>query len=104
MRRSTIIGTGFYVPPKVVTNNGLSKFMDTSDEWIQERIGIKECHFAENGLGSSDLAKIAAERALADAGMTTKDIDMIVYATLNPDFCIPISGFTWGVFLMSWSI
>jgi 3-oxoacyl-[acyl-carrier-protein] synthase III len=92
MRHSTIIGTGFYVPPKVVTNDDLSKLMDTSDAWIQERTGIKQRYMAENGIGSADLGKVAAERALADAGLVTGDIDLIIFATLNPDFFFPGSA------------
>ncbi|MDD5288304.1 MAG: ketoacyl-ACP synthase III [Dehalococcoidales bacterium] len=92
MRRSTIIGTGFYVPPAIWTNDDLTKLMDTSDEWIQERTGIKQRHIADDGIGAADLAKIAAERAIADAGMTNQDIDMIIFATLNPDVFFPGSG------------
>ncbi|MDO9333345.1 MAG: beta-ketoacyl-ACP synthase III [Dehalococcoidales bacterium] len=92
MRHSTIIGTGFYVPPQVVTNDDLSKLMDTSDAWIQERTGIKQRHMVEDGIGSADLAKIAAERALADAGLTAADIDLIIFATLSPDFFFPGSA------------
>jgi 3-oxoacyl-[acyl-carrier-protein] synthase-3 len=92
MRNSTIIGTGFYVPPAVWTNNDMAKMMDTSDAWIQERTGIKQRHIAENGTGSADLGKIAAERALADAGLSPGDIDLIIFATLNPDFFFPGSA------------
>ena len=92
MRRSTIIGTGFYVPPEVWTNDDLAKLMDTSDEWIQERTGIKQRHIAEDGVGAADLAIVAAEDAIADAGMTNQDIDMLIFATLNPDVFFPGSG------------
>lgn len=92
MRRSTIIGTGFYVPPEVWTNDDLTKMMDTSDEWIQERTGIKQRHIAEDGVGCADLAIVAAEHAIADAGMTNQDIDMIIFATLNPDVFFPGSA------------
>jgi len=92
MRRSTIVGTGFYVPPTIWTNDDLSKMMDTSDAWIQERTGIKQRHIADNGTGAADLAKVAAERAIANAGMTNHDIDMIIFATLNPDVFFPGSG------------
>jgi len=92
MRRSTIIGTGFYVPPEVWTNDDMTKLMDTSDEWIQERTGIKQRHIAEDGIGCADLAKFAAEQAIADAGMTNQDIDMIIFATLNPDVFFPGSA------------
>jgi len=92
MRHSTIIGTGFYVPPNICTNDDLAQMMDTSDEWIQERTGIKQRHFADDGIGSADLAKHAAEMAIEDAGMTNKDIDMIIFATLNPDVFFPGSA------------
>ncbi|HUT55699.1 MAG TPA: beta-ketoacyl-ACP synthase III [bacterium] len=92
MRNSTIIGTGFYVPPWVVTNDDLSKLMDTSDEWIRERTGIRERRWAEAGVGPADMAKIAAEQAIADAGLQPEDIQMIVFATLNPDVFFPGSG------------
>jgi 3-oxoacyl-[acyl-carrier-protein] synthase-3 len=92
MRNSTIIGTGFYVPPKVVTNDDLAQIMDTSDEWIRERSGIRERRYVEDGVGASDIGKIAAERAIADAGLTNKDIQMIIFATLNPDYCFPGSA------------
>ncbi len=92
MRRSTIVGTGFYVPPTIWTNDDLSKMMDTSDTWIQERTGIKQRHIADDGIGAADLAKVAAERAIANAGMTNQDIDMIIFATLNPDVFFPGSG------------
>jgi 3-oxoacyl-[acyl-carrier-protein] synthase III len=92
MRHSTIIGSGFYVPPHVVTNDDLSKLMDTSDAWIQERTGIKERRMADDGIGVSDLGKIAAERALENAGLTAGNIDLIIFATLIPDYFFPGSA------------
>ena len=92
MPSSTILGTGFYVPDQVVTNNDLSKLMDTSDEWIRERTGIRERRYAEDGVGPAAMGKIAAERAIADAGLTNDDIEMIIFATLNPDVFFPGSG------------
>ncbi|MDP2919116.1 MAG: beta-ketoacyl-ACP synthase III [Dehalococcoidia bacterium] len=92
MRHSTIIGTGFYVPPNVVTNDDLARIMDTSDAWITERTGIKQRYIADEGTGAADLGKIAAERALADAGLTNQDIDLIIFATLNPDVFFPGSA------------
>ncbi len=92
MYRSKIVGTGFYVPPRVVTNHDLEKLMNTSDEWIQQRTGIKERHYVEDGVGASDLAYEAAKRALKSAGMKPEDIDFIVFATLSPDYQFPGSG------------
>jgi 3-oxoacyl-[acyl-carrier-protein] synthase-3 len=92
MRNSRIIGAGFYVPPKVVTNDDLSKLMDTSDEWIRERSGISERHYVEDGVGASDLGAEAGKKALAMAGLKPEDLDLIVLATLSPDYCFPGSG------------
>jgi 3-oxoacyl-[acyl-carrier-protein] synthase-3 len=93
MQRSAILGVGHYVPTKVVTNHDLAKLMPTSDEWIQQRTGIKERRFIEHdGIGASDLAVPAAQMALERAGRTAKDVDMIVFATLSPDVTFPGSG------------
>ena len=92
MRNSRILSAGFYVPPKVVTNDDLSKLMDTSDEWIVERTGIKERHFVEDGVGASDLGVEASKKALAKARLKPEDIDLIIFATLSPDYCFPGSG------------
>jgi 3-oxoacyl-[acyl-carrier-protein] synthase-3 len=84
---------GHYVPTKVVTNDDLAKLMPTSDEWIQQRTGIKERRFIErDGIGSSDLAVPAAKMAVERAGRLLKDVDMIVFATLSPDVFFPGSG------------
>ena len=64
-----ISGTGFYLPPRIVTNDELSTYMDTSDEWIQERTGIKERHYVEKGEGPSDIAIPATKQALNAAGL-----------------------------------
>lgn len=89
-----ISGTGFYVPPRVVTNHDLiEEFgMETSDEWIQQRTGIIERRFADDGVGSADLALHACQAALEDAGIEPRDLDMIVFATLSPEHCFPGSG------------
>jgi 3-oxoacyl-[acyl-carrier-protein] synthase-3 len=95
MRRTAILGLGHYVPSRVVTNLELSKRMDTSDEWIQQRTGIKErrhVDFDNEPRGSSDLAVRAAKNALADAGRQAADIDFIIYATLGPDRSFPGDG------------
>jgi 3-oxoacyl-[acyl-carrier-protein] synthase-3 len=93
MPKSFIAGIGMYVPTNIVTNNDLLKYMDTSDEWIQERTGIKERRFAHRTEETTttmgvEAAKIAIERA----GITAQDIDFIVFATLSPDYYFPGCG------------
>jgi len=85
----SIIGTGSYVPEKIITNKDLSKIMDTSDEWIFSRTGMKERRICASDQATSDLAAIAAERALKDANIYPKDIDLIIVATLSPDMFFP---------------
>ena len=92
MLRTEVISTGFYVPDCVVTNNDLTQWMETSDEWIQQRSGISERRWVESGTGSSDLALKAAEQALARAGLEAGDLDCIILATLSPDHYFPGSG------------
>jgi 3-oxoacyl-[acyl-carrier-protein] synthase-3 len=93
MLRSAILGVGHYVPTKVVTNDDLARLMPTSDEWIQQRTGIKERRFIEHdGIGASDLAIPAAKMALERAGRLASDVDMIVFATLSPDVNFPGAG------------
>jgi 3-oxoacyl-[acyl-carrier-protein] synthase-3 len=93
MERSTLLGVGHYVPTRVVTNDDLAKLMTTSDEWIQQRTGIKERRFIEaDGIGASDLAVPAAKMALERAGRAVGDVDMIIFATLSPDVNFPGSG------------
>ena len=89
MTYSRIAGTGSYLPEKVVTNHDLEKMMDTSDEWIQERTGIKRRHLAADGEATSDLALAAARQALDMAGLTAEDIDLIIIATTTPDKVFP---------------
>jgi 3-oxoacyl-[acyl-carrier-protein] synthase-3 len=92
MRKTVILGTGHYVPPRVVTNFDLEKLMDTSDEWIRERTGIVERRFAEPGTATSDLALQASLRAIEDAKISKEEIDFIIFATLSPDHLFPGSG------------
>src|SRR5439155_25887859 len=94
MRRSLLVGLGSYVPERVVKNGDLRQWMDTSDEWIQERTGIRERHWVRpgSGLGSSDLGVEASKRALAAAGMEAKDIQLVIFATLSPDHMFPGTG------------
>jgi len=89
-----ISGTGFYVPPKVVTNDDLVNIygIDTSDEWIQKRTGIRERRFAEEGVATSDMALHASRDACESAGISPTDLDMIIFATLSPEMCFPGSG------------
>jgi 3-oxoacyl-[acyl-carrier-protein] synthase-3 len=86
---SSIIGTGSYLPEKVLTNDDLSKMVDTSDEWITTRTGIKERHIAADDQATSDLASEAARRAMTAAGITPEEIDLIVVATVTPDMFFP---------------
>ena len=84
-----ILGTGFYVPEKIMTNADLEKIVETSDEWIVERTGIKERRIAEDNQPMYDLALRAAKAALADAGVAAEDLDLIIVATLTSDRIIP---------------
>jgi 3-oxoacyl-[acyl-carrier-protein] synthase-3 len=94
MRRSIIKGVGSYLPAKVLSNYDLSRMVDTSDEWIVERTGIKERRIAADGELTSDLAVAAATAALADAGMKADAIDMIIVATATPDQTFPATAAT----------
>ena len=89
MTYSRIAGTGSYLPEKVVTNQDLETMMDTSDEWIQDRTGIKRRHIAAEGETTSDLALAAANRAMEMAGITAEDVDLIIIATTTPDKVFP---------------
>lgn len=84
-----IIGIGTYVPEKVVTNADLEKIVETSDEWIVDRTGIRERRIVDSDTATSDLAACAAEKALADAGVTADEIDLIIVATATPDMFFP---------------
>ena len=91
-KRSKIIGVGGYLPSKVLTNNDLSKDVDTSDEWITERTGIKERRIADESETTSSLGIEAAKRAIKNAGISSKDIDLIVVATTTPDNTFPATA------------
>jgi len=86
---SRIAGTGSYLPPKVVTNDDLAKRMDTTDEWIRTRTGIRQRHIAEPSQGSSDLGVEASRAALAAARVAPSEIDLIIVATATPDYVFP---------------
>lgn len=83
-----IIGNGYYVPEKIVTNDDLSKIVETNDEWITTRTGIKERHFVTDEK-NVDIACIAAEKAIQDAGINKEDIGVVIVATFSPDFFTP---------------
>jgi 3-oxoacyl-[acyl-carrier-protein] synthase-3 len=87
--RSAVTGVGSFLPEQVVTNADLARIVDTSDEWIQERTGIRQRHRARDDQPTSDLATEAARRALADAGRTAADVDLIIVATTTPDMTFP---------------
>ncbi|MBL8645118.1 MAG: beta-ketoacyl-ACP synthase 3, partial [Rhodospirillaceae bacterium] len=91
-RRSLIAGVGAYLPERVVTNAELAARVETTDEWITERTGIKQRHVAADGELTSDLAIAAAKQALSRAGMDGKDLDLIVVATTTPDNTFPAAA------------
>jgi 3-oxoacyl-[acyl-carrier-protein] synthase-3 len=94
MKKTVIQGTGRYLPERLVTNDELSKMMDTSDEWIRQRTGIEQRYWVPDHLeiGPSDLGAEAAAIALEKAGWKPSDIDLIIFATLSPDLYFPGSG------------
>ena len=92
MRGARILGMGHHVPERVVTNDDLSQWLTTSDEWIEQRTGIKERRWVEGDVGATDLAEPAARQALAEAGVDPRDVDLILFATLSPDLCFPGSS------------
>ncbi len=89
MLRSKIIATGMFVPPRIVTNQDLAGMMDTSDEWIRQRTGIEQRHWAADDASTSDLAFEASKKALENAGLDKSQLDMIILATLSPDHEFP---------------
>jgi len=92
MLRSVVLGCGSYLPSRVLTNAELSRMVDTTDEWITQRTGIRERHIAAEGETTSDMALKAAQAALAAAGLDAQSIDLIVLATSTPDNTFPASA------------
>lgn len=84
-----IAGIGSYVPEKAITNEDLSKLVDTSDEWIVQRTGIRERRIVDDNTSTSDIATIAARRALQDGEILPEEIDLILVATVTPDMAFP---------------
>ncbi len=89
LRTVSIVGTGVYLPERVVTNDDLAKIVDTNDEWIYSRTGMRERRIARDDQATSDLAAEAAKAALADAGVTAEEVDLLIVATLSPDMFFP---------------
>jgi 3-oxoacyl-[acyl-carrier-protein] synthase-3 len=87
-----IVGTGSYLPGRPYTNHDLARVMDTTDEWIQQRTGISQRHYAPEGVGASDLALEASKRALAAAKLAPEDLDYILFSTMTPDYILPGSA------------
>jgi 3-oxoacyl-[acyl-carrier-protein] synthase-3 len=91
-RRTIIRSVGAYLPARVMTNDDLSKIVDTSDEWIQQRTGIKQRHIAAEGENTSDLGAAAARKAMENAGIGIEDVDLIIVATTTPDMTFPATA------------
>lgn len=92
MREAGILGLGYYLPPKILTNRELEKIVDTSDQWIVSRTGIKERRMASKEVASSDLGVEASKIAIKDAGLKPEDIDLIITATISPDMTFPATA------------
>src|SRR5215475_13855774 len=92
LHRSRLLGIGMSVPPRVVTNQDLARMMETTNEWIIERTGIEERRWVAEGETGATLATAASKQAIERAGLQPRDIDMIIYATLSPDFNFPGTG------------
>jgi 3-oxoacyl-[acyl-carrier-protein] synthase III len=92
LQRVKISALGTYVPPRLLTNADLAKLVDTNDEWIMSRVGIKERHIADKGVGTSDLAAEAARHALAQRGIAAGELDAIIVATVTPDMMFPATA------------
>jgi 3-oxoacyl-[acyl-carrier-protein] synthase-3 len=92
MRGAMILSTGRYLPERVVDNRELEKIMDTSDEWITQRTGIKERRYVAKGETVSTMGAAAARKAMDKIGMGPDDVDCLVFATISPDYCFPGSG------------
>lgn len=92
LHQAGIVGTGMYIPAKVLTNADLEKMVETSDEWITSRVGIKERHIAAPGETTSTMGAQAARQALADAHVSPEDVDLIITATITPDFPWPATA------------
>jgi 3-oxoacyl-[acyl-carrier-protein] synthase-3 len=92
LQRVKISALGTYVPPRLLTNADLEKMVDTNNEWIMSRVGIRERHIVDKGVATSDLAAEAAKKALAERGIPASDLDAIIVATVTPDMLFPATA------------
>jgi 3-oxoacyl-[acyl-carrier-protein] synthase-3 len=92
LQRVKISALGTYLPPRLLTNADLAKMVDTNDEWIMSRVGIRERHIVDKGVATSDLAAEAARKALAERGIAASDLDAIIVATVTPDMMFPATA------------
>ena len=90
--RSVVRSVGSYLPARVLTNADLARMVDTSDDWIVQRTGIRERHIAAEGETTSSLACAAATQAMERAGVTAEDIDLVIVATATPDYTFPATA------------
>ncbi|MGH9604974.1 MAG: 3-oxoacyl-ACP synthase, partial [Terracidiphilus sp.] len=88
-RRAKISALGTYVPPQILTNQDLEKMVDTNDQWIVDRVGIRERHVLAKGLGVSDIGVEAAKKCLAARGIAASELEVIVVGTVTPDMMFP---------------
>ena len=91
-RRAKIGSIGIYAPPRLLTNRDLEKIVETSDEWIYSRVGIRERHIVEKGMATSDMAVEAAKRCLDSRGIVASDVEAIIVATVTPDMLFPATA------------
>ena len=91
-RRAKISALGTYVPPRILDNADLAKLVDTSDEWIMQRLGIRERHLVEPGMATSDMAVEAARRCLAQRGIQAGEVEVVIVATVTPDMLFPATA------------
>ena len=92
LRAAAIVGTGSYVPERILSNADLEKMVDTSDEWISTRTGIRERRLAGEGMATSDMAVEAAKRAMENAKIRPEDVDLLIIATITPDKLLPAAA------------
>src|SRR6266850_5825728 len=90
--KAKITALGCYVPPRLLTNKDLEKMVETSDQWIMDRTGIRQRHIVDKGVATSDIATEAARNALAERGLEPKDVEAIIVGTVTPDMLFPATA------------